>query len=121
MSMLDGLLQNLPVGADSIGEIAEKLGMDPAMVEKGVAALGQSHGEDGDTMAAAAEKTGMDSGALSGIMDQLGGEGGLGQVSEMLNSEEGIMGKISGFLDQDGDGNPINDIMGMAGKLFGKN
>ncbi|WP_438731200.1 hypothetical protein ACR9YC_05995 [Parasphingorhabdus sp. DH2-15] len=120
MSMLDGVLKNLPVGADSIGEIAEKLGMDPSMVEKGVAALGQSHGEDGDTMAAASEKTGLDSGALSGIMDQLGGEGGLGQISEMLGSDEGIMGKISGFLDQDGDGNPLNDVMGMAGKFFGK-
>ncbi len=120
MSLLDGLMQKLPVDANSIGDIAEKVGIDPSMVEKGVAALGQSHGEDGDTMAAAAEKTGLDSGALSGIMEQLGGEGGLGQVSEMLNSEEGIMGKVTGFLDQDGDGNPINDIMGMAGKLFGK-
>lgn len=120
MSMLDGILKNLPVGADSITEIAGKLGMDPAMVEKGVAALGQSHDEAGDTVDGAAAKTGLDTGALSGIMDQLGGEGGLGQISQMLNSEEGMMGKISGFLDQDGDGNPMNDIMGMAGKLFGK-
>jgi len=120
MSMLDGILKNVPVGADSIGAIAEKLGMDPALVEKGVAALGKSHDEDGDTVELAAEKSGLDSGALGDIVNQLGGEGGLGKVSEMFSSDDGIMGQIGGFLDQDGDGNPLNDLAGMAGKFFGK-
>ncbi len=30
------------------------------------------------------------------------------------------MGKVSGMLDRDGDGNPLNDLSGLAGGLFGK-
>ena len=29
-------------------------------------------------------------------------------------------GGLAGMLDLDGDGNPLNDIIGMAGKLFGR-
>jgi hypothetical protein len=29
------------------------------------------------------------------------------------------MGTVSGMLDRDGDGNPINDVGGMLGGLFG--
>ena len=40
------------------------------------------------------------------------------QIKEMLggDGEGSILGKITGFVDKDGDGNPINDIMGMFGK-----
>ncbi|WOE73801.1 hypothetical protein [Alterisphingorhabdus coralli] len=120
MSGLDSILNSIPVGANSIGEIAEKLGIDSALVEKGVAALGKSHPETGDTVTLASQQTSLDTSTLSSIVSQLGGEGGLGQISELLNSDEGMMGKITSFLDQDGDGNPLDDIAGMASKLFGK-
>lgn len=50
------------------------------------------------------------------------GSGGLmGMVSGMLGrGQGGNLGGVAKMLDMDGDGNPLNDIMGMAGKLFGK-
>jgi len=68
--------------------------------------LGQTHQMDGDTVELAAEKTGMSPDILNQIVGAIGGEGSLGQFASML--------------DQDGDGNPINDLMGMAKGLFGK-
>ena len=57
-------------------------------------------------MAQAAEKTGMDTGMLSQIVDQIGGEGSLNRFTQIL--------------DADHDGNPFDDITGFAGNLFGK-
>ena len=31
----------------------------------------------------------------------------------------GVMGTVSGLLDRDGDGNPLNDVLGMAKGFFG--
>lgn len=123
MSILDGILKQVAGSPDTIASIAEKAGIDPAMAEKAVAALGASHAEDGDTVDLAAEKTGLDAGALGGIMDQLGGEGALGDLAGKLQGEGGEGGALAGIaslLDRDGDGNPINDVMGMAKGLFGK-
>lgn len=119
MSILDGILKQVSGSPDTVAAIAEKAGIDPAMAEKAVAALGQSHGEDGDTVELAAEKTGLDAGALGGIMEQLGGEGALGGLTEKLQGDSKLAG-LASMLDRDGDGNPINDVMGMAKGLFGK-
>lgn len=90
----------------TVTNMAEKFGIDPDMAAKAVAALSESHPQDGDTVALAAEKTGLDTALLSQIVEAIGGEGSLGKFASML--------------DQDGDGNPINDIAGMASGLFGK-
>lgn len=118
MGLLDGVLGQLGGNLD-IGGIASKFGIDPAMAEKAVAALGQSHPEPGDTIAGAAAKTGLDTGTLGQIAEQLGGEGGLAQLSEKLQSNPQAA-SIFGMLDRDGDGNPLNDIAGIAKGLFGK-
>ena len=120
MSLLDGILQQVAGSPDTVASIAEKVGIDPAMAEKAVAALGQSHAEEGDTVELAAEKTGLDAGALGGIVEQLGGENALGQLSEKMGGDSKLAG-LANMLDRDGDGNPINDVMGMAKGLFGKN
>ncbi len=123
MSILDSIMQQVSGSPDTVASLAEKVGIDPAMAEKAVAALGASHGEDGDTVELAAQKTGMDAGALSGIMEQMGGESALGDlVGKMQDAGEGegMLGNLASMLDQDGDGNPINDVMGMAKGLFGK-
>ena len=83
MGLMDGILGQLGGGLD-IASIAGKLGIDPAVAEKAVAALGQSHSEPGDTVAAASAKTGLDAGVLGNLVTQLGGEGALGQISAML-------------------------------------
>ena len=37
----------------------------------------------------------------------------------MLGQSPDALQKVAGFLDRDGDGNPLNDIAGMAKGLFG--
>ena len=118
MGIFDTIMGQMGQHAD-VANMAEKLGIDPAMAEKAIAALGQSHGEPGDTVAGAAQKTGLDQDTLSNIVEQIGGEGSLGQYAETLKDNPAASG-ILGMLDRDGDGNPLNDIADMAGKFFGK-
>jgi hypothetical protein len=106
MGLLDGILKNISGAPDDVANLAEKIGIDPAMAEKAIAALGQAHQEPGDTVELAAEKTGLDTGVLNQIRDAVGGEGSLASFASIL--------------DRDGDGNPLNDIAGMAKGLFGK-
>lgn len=121
MGLLDGILGQLGGNVD-IGDIAAKFGIPAELAEKAVAALGESHAEPGDTIAGAAAKTGLDTGVLGQIAGQLGGEGGLGQLSDLMKGAGGLgaLGGLAGMLDRDGDGNPINDLGGLAGGLFGK-
>ncbi|MFC4291906.1 hypothetical protein ACFOWX_05700 [Sphingorhabdus arenilitoris] len=119
MSILDGLLSQVSSNVDIKG-LAAKVGLDPAQVEGAVASLAKSHSAPGDTVAAASAETGLDSGKVSEIMEQMGGEGVLGKISTMMQGDDSILGKIGGFLDRDGDGNPLNDITSMASGLFGK-
>ena len=70
-------------------------------------------------MATAAARTGIDSGTLSQIVDHIGGEGALARFSQILADHPQAAG-IMGQLDRDGDGNPLNDVLGAAGSLFGK-
>lgn len=118
MGLFDTILSQVSEHAD-VGNMASKLGIDPSLAEKAIAALGQSHQEPGDTIAGAAAKTGLDAGTLSAIVAQIGGEGSLGQFAQMLKDNPQASGLIN-MLDRDGDGNPLDDIAGMAGKLFGK-
>jgi hypothetical protein len=92
MSILNSILGQIGQHVD-VANMAEKLGIDPAMAEKAIAALGQAHQMEGDTIEVASAKTGLDT---------------------------GILGQILGMLDRDGDGNPLNDISGIAKGLFGK-
>ena len=107
MSLLDGILKNIGGAPDDVVNLAEKVGIDPAMAEKAIAALGQAHQMQGDTVELASAKTGLDTNVLPQIVEQIGGEGSLSSFASML--------------DLDGDGNPLDDIAGMAKGLFGKN
>ncbi|BDI60549.1 hypothetical protein [Qipengyuania nanhaisediminis] len=106
MSLLDGILKNIGGAPDDVANLAEKIGIDPAMAEKAIAVLGQTHQMQGDTVELAAQKTGLDTGTLSSIVEQIGGEGSLSSFASML--------------DRDGDGNPLDDIADMASGLFGR-
>ena len=119
MGIFDSILGQVSQHAD-VANMASKLGIDPAMAEKAIAALGQAHHEPGDTVAGAAVKTGLDTGTLGRIVEQIGGEGSLGQFAQMLKDNPQASGML-GALDRDGDGNPLNDLAGMAKGLFGKN
>ena len=118
MGIFDSIMGQVGQHAD-VGNLAAKLGLSPEMAEQAIAALGQSHTEPGDTIAGAAAKTGLDAGVLSQIVEQIGGEGSLGQYAQMLQDNPAARGLL-GMLDRDGDGNPLNDIASMASGLFGK-
>ena len=108
------------MGSNSdIANLASKVGIDPALAEKAVAALGAAHSQPGDTVETASTQTGIDSGTLSQIVDHIGGEGALAQVNQLISENPQAAGLI-GKLDFDGDGNPLNDVIGMAKNLFGK-
>ena len=130
MGMLDDLLAQAGGNIDSAG-LAGKAGLDPAMVE---GALGQLLPQIADpavnnaqAVAEVAGNTGLNAGALGALLPQLlqavqgaGGQGdALEQVMAGLNGgggAGGLLGQVGGMLDRDGDGNPINDIIGMFGK-----
>jgi len=118
MSILDGILGQLGGNVD-IGNLATKVGLDPSLAEKAIAALGAAHPQPGDTVATAAAKTGIDSGTLTQIVEHIGGEGALARFSQIL-AEHPQAASVFGQLDRDGDGNPLNDVLGAAGGLFGK-
>ena len=117
MSLLDGLLGQVTQNVD-IANLAAKVGIDPAMAEKAVAALGAAHNAPEDTVSLAAAKTGLDASVLSQIVGHIGGEGSLGQFANLLQGNGALSG-LTGMLDKDGDGNPLNDVAGMAKGLFG--
>ena len=105
MGLFDSILSQV-TDNPTVKNMAEKLGIDPEDAAKAVAALGESHGEPGDTVEGAAAKTGMSPDMLEKIKEQIGGEGSLGKFASMI--------------DKDGDGNPLDDIADMAKGLFGK-
>lgn len=106
MSVFDGVLKSIAGSPDDVTNLASSLGIDPKMAESAISALTKAHPMQGDTVELAAAHTGMDTAVLGQIVSAIGGEGSLGNFANML--------------DADGDGNPLNDIAGIAGKLFGK-
>ena len=101
MSILDNILGQIS-GNDTVANLAAKVGLSPEHVESAIAALAKHHPMQGDTAEGAAATTGLPLDKLQEIIGQDGGAG------------------ILGALDRDGDGNPLNDLGGIAGSLFGK-
>ena len=116
MGLFDGILGQVSEHAD-VANLAGKLGIDPAVAEKAIAALGIAHQQDGDTAQLASERTGLDLGTVQQIIAQIGGEGSLTQFASALAADPG---KVAGFFDKDGDGSVMDDLAGMAKGLFGK-
>lgn len=133
MGMLEDLMAQAGGNLD-LAAIGAKVGLSPEQVQ---AAAGQLLPQIADpsvdnaqATAEVAANTGVSASALSalvpmlvqaasgGASDQQGGVlgsivAGLGGGAER---QGGILGTISGMLDRDGDGNPINDVLGMFGK-----
>ena len=118
MGLFDGILSSVSEHAD-IGNLAARVGISPEMAEKAIAALGAAHQQPGDTVQQAAEKTGLDTGVVAQIVQQIGGEGSLGEFARMIASNPQAAG-ILNSLDKDGDGSVIDDLGGIAKGLFGK-
>jgi hypothetical protein len=105
MALFDDILGRVS-GHPELVNLAAKVGIDPKMAERAVAALGEAHQQPGDTVQQAAAKTGLDAGIVSQIVEHIGGEGSLGRFAAMI--------------DQDGDGNPLDELASLASSLFGK-
>jgi len=117
MSLFDSILGQVAGNVD-VANLANKVGLDPATAEQAIAALSRAHIQPGDTVASAAASTGLDSSILSQIVTHIGGEGSLGQFAQLIAAHPQAAG-ILGALDRDGDGNPLDDIAGIAKGLFG--
>lgn len=126
MGLLDSALGMLPDNVN-LDSLAEKIGMSAEELKSGGEAL-FSKLQDGSVDKAtaikeAAAEAGVDAEKLKGLMPAMAEKAGLdgeGGLMEKLGGDDGILGKVSGFLDRDGDGNPLNDITNMAKGFFKK-
>lgn len=100
MGILDGLMSN-------VEGLAEKLGLPTDKAGALMTSLQEKLSGDGDKMQAL-----QDLAAEHGVPVE--------KIKEMLGGEDSLLGKATGFLDKDGDGNPLNDLAGMAKGFFGK-
>ena len=118
MGLLDTLLgQN---GNIDLGALGQQVGLDPDQVRNGMEAILHRirGGQTGDQAAAgAAAETGLSFESLQGLLPALSAQLGEGGVEGLMARLTGEGGLLSG-LDRDGDGNPINDLTGMARGLF---
>ncbi len=114
------------------GQAATQTGLDSGLLKKMLPILammvagymakqgGQSQGGGGlgDLIGGALGGGAGGSGGLGGMLGSiLGGAVGGGGAPGAAGG--GGLGGLAGMLDLDGDGNPLDDIMGMAGKLRG--
>jgi hypothetical protein len=122
MSLFDSLLGQLGSNVD-VGSIAQKFGVDPETAQTAIAALGQAHQEPGDTVETAAASTGIDPSVLSGIAQQLGGEGALGQIAQHLSDNPQMLQSVMGMFGsgQQGEGaqGGLGGLLGAASGFFG--
>ena len=118
MSLIDSLLGQAGQNIDIAG-IAEKFGLEPAIAEQAVAALGVAHSQPGDTVETAAGQTGIDSGTLSQIAEELGGSAGLGQLNQAMQNHPqaaSLLGMVTGGE----EGGAGGGLLGLAEGFFGK-
>ena len=96
MSILNSILGQVSETA-TVQNLAAKVGLSPEQVEQAVAALGQAHLSEGDTVTTAAEQTGLPQDKLNEIVGHIGGEGALGRFASLLQ-EDGAAGGILGSI-----------------------
>jgi ATP phosphoribosyltransferase regulatory subunit HisZ len=95
MSLLDGILGQLS-NNPTVDNLAAKVGLSPQEVEQAVAALGQAHFAESDTVTTAAQQTGLPMDKLQEIVGHIGGEGALGQFASLLQ-QDGAGGMLGGL------------------------
>ena len=114
------------------GQAATQTGLDSGLLKKMLPILammvagymakqgGQSQGGGGlgDLIGGALGGGSGGSGGLGGMLGNILG-GAVGGGAAPAAAGGGALGDLANMLDLDGDGNPLGDIMGMAGKLRG--
>jgi len=101
--------------ADLIGklggleEVAAQVGLEPGQMQALMSEIAAKIGSGETSVAALADvaaEHGVSADALQGLLGNLTGP-------------EGFLGQIGGMFDRDGDGNPLNELGGIAKGLFG--
>lgn len=98
------------------GMIAQKMGIDPAMAQMAINALAKNHTLPNDTVATAAQETGVSGDIMSQILGQIGGEGALGSLVSQMGGAA-----AAGGQQQAGDSGIAGALTGMLGGLMGGN
>lgn len=129
MGMLEDLMAQS--GGLDLAAIGAKVGLTPEQVQAAASQLLPKIADPNvDNQVATDEvaaSTGISSSVLASLVpsivnaassSQTSGEGGvlgsiLSGIGGSVEGKGGWLGTITGFLDRDGDGNPINDVMGM--------
>jgi hypothetical protein len=106
------------------GQAAQSTGIDVSVLKKMLPILAMLvagyMAKQGGATAGANDGNGGLGGGLGGMLGQvLGGVLGSGRTAAPA-APAGGLGGLAAMLDLDGDGNPLDDIIGMAGKLGGR-
>lgn len=114
---MSNLTDVLHSGASCIaGAVSDKLGIDLAtarnLIDSGLPAdqAKVASADEGQSEVA-------DQGDAAPVLEE---ESMFGKVTAMLGGTQAITDKAKQLLDQDGDGNPLNDVTNMVGKFFAK-
>ncbi len=114
------------VSSTVAGHAAGQSGLDPEMLKKMLPILAMLVGGYLSHQAGGSDQQQSGGGGLGGMLGgALGGMGGLGSIlgsvlgggGQSGAAGGGGLGGLGSLLDMDGDGNPLDDIIGMAGKL----
>lgn len=126
MGMFDQLMEQAQ--GLNLGEVAQRVGLSQEQIAGAARALLPQIADpavsNGDATAAVAADTGISADKLAQMVPALleqaraqGASGGaLGNLLNGLQEQGGagsMLGNLAGSLDKDGDGNPINDVLGM--------
>lgn len=117
-------------GSDGLGGLIQQSGLAPGAAptdettSMGNQILGQIFGSKDVSRTVAADasaSTGIEADKLKALLPLLASlsAGALASHASGVQGQGGLA-SVLGMLDQDGDGNPVNDIIGMAGKLLGR-
>lgn len=108
MSMFDGILGNLG-SPGNLQAVADKLGLPADKMQALLTEIGAKIGS-GETSVAALADTAAEHGVSAD---------GLQELLAQFGGPEAILGKLGAMFDKDGDGNPLNELSGLAKGLFG--
>lgn len=103
--MFDDLIGKL----GGLEAVAGQIGLEPAQMQALMSEIAAKIGSGETSVSALAEvaaEHGVSADALQGLLGNLTGP-------------EGLIGQIGGMFDRDGDGNPLNELGGIAKGLFG--
>jgi hypothetical protein len=93
------------------GHAATQTGIDPSLLKKMLPILAMLVAGYMAKQSGAGEQSSEASGGLGGLLGGLLGGGG-------QTASAGGAGGLGSMLDMNGDGNPLDDIIGMAGKMM---